>query len=38
MVMSLGVLCCLVSAVVILPQILSLFDRAMGEEERDPGP
>ena len=38
MVMSLGVLCCLVSAVVILPQILSLFDRSLGEEERDPGP
>ncbi|NBP24441.1 MAG: hypothetical protein EBU81_07810 [Proteobacteria bacterium] len=38
MVMSLGVLCTLVSAIGILPQILSLLDRSMGEEERDPGP
>ena len=38
MVMSLGVLCTLISAVVILPQILSLMDRASGEDEKDPGP
>ena len=38
MVMSLGVICTLVSAIVILPQILSLQDRAAGEEDRDPGP
>lgn len=38
LVMSLGVLCTLISAVVILPQILSLMDRAAGEEDKDPGP
>ena len=38
MVMSLGILCCLVSAVGILPQILALQDRAAGEEDRDPVP
>ena len=37
-VMSLGILCCLVASVVILPQILALRDRASGEEERDPVP
>jgi hopanoid biosynthesis associated RND transporter like protein HpnN len=38
MVMSLGVICTLISAVVILPQILSLVDRSTGEEDRDPVP
>ncbi len=38
LVMSIGVIACLVSAVVILPQILSLMDRSAGEEDRDPGP
>ena len=38
LVMSLGVICTLISAVVILPQILSLMDRAAGEEDRDPVP
>jgi hopanoid biosynthesis associated RND transporter like protein HpnN len=38
LVMSLGVVCTLISAVVLLPQILCLMDRAGGEEERDPGP
>ena len=38
MVMSLGVLSTLISAIVILPQILVLMERAKGEEERDPGP
>jgi len=38
MVMSLGVICTLVSAIIILPQILSLQDRAAGEEDRDPVP
>jgi len=38
LVMSLGVICTLVSAVVVLPQILALKDRAAGEEDRDPGP
>jgi hypothetical protein len=36
--MSLGVICTLVSATVILPQILALQDRSSGEEDRDPGP
>jgi hypothetical protein len=38
LVMSLGVICTLVSATVILPQILALQDRSSGEEDRDPGP
>ena len=38
LVMSLGVLSTLISAIVILPQILVLMERAKGEEERDPGP
>jgi len=38
LVMSLGVICTLISAVVILPQILSLMDRTAGEEDRDPVP
>jgi predicted RND superfamily exporter protein len=37
-VMSLGILCCLVAALVVLPQILALRDRAVGEEDRDPVP
>jgi len=38
MVMSLGILCCLVTAVGILPQLLTLQERAAGEEDRDPVP
>ncbi|MDA0858518.1 MAG: MMPL family transporter [Verrucomicrobia bacterium] len=38
MVMSLGVIFNLISALVVLPQILALQDKRGGEEEEDPGP
>lgn len=38
MVMSLGVIFNLISALVVLPQILALQDKWGGEEEKDPGP
>jgi len=38
LVMSLGVLCTLISAIFVLPQILILMERGKSEEERDPGP
>jgi predicted RND superfamily exporter protein len=36
--MSLGVIFNLISALVVLPQILALQDKRGGEEEEDPGP
>ena len=38
LVMSLGVIFTLISALVVLPQILALQDKWGGEEEKDPGP
>ncbi|MCX6936107.1 MAG: MMPL family transporter, partial [Verrucomicrobia bacterium] len=38
LVMSLGVICTLICAMGILPQILAIKDKGAGEEERDPGP
>ena len=38
LVMSLGVLFTLISALLVLPQILAIQDKLSGEEEKDPGP
>ena len=38
LVMSLGVIFTLISALLVLPQILAIQDKLSGEEEKDPGP
>lgn len=38
LVMSLGVIFTLISALVVLPQILAIQDKRSGDEDRDPGP
>jgi predicted RND superfamily exporter protein len=38
LVMSLGVIFTLISALLVLPQILAIKDKLSGEEEKDPGP
>ena len=38
LVMSLGVIFTLLSALVVLPQILAIKDKISGDDEKDPGP
>jgi predicted RND superfamily exporter protein len=38
LVMSLGVIFTLISALVVLPQILAILDKQGADEEKDPGP
>ena len=38
LVMSLGVIFTLISALVVLPQILAILDKQVADEEKDPGP